>query len=310
MDRMSSDVTARRVANITRHLIAPTAVVANPTSGLYPQGLLFEQVAIITGSGQGIGAKCAEMFAKEGAKVVVTDLDVAKSDAMAASIIASGGSAVSFPGDITKEDFPDKLVKFTIEKFGKLNIIVNNAGYTWDGIIHKMTDKQYEAMLLVHNTAPFRLIRAAAPYLRDPAKKEIDQGLPLQPRSIVNISSISGTLGNAGQANYSTAKAGIVGLTKAVAKEWGFLGIRCNAIAFGTIQTRLTDTMSTEAIEVEGQKIKLGIPAAAQNPQVFKATVPMQRKGTVEEAAGSIVMLCSPLAGYITGQCITVSGGV
>jgi len=298
-------VTSRHLAVAT----PPSTIVASETSGLYPKGLLFDQVAIITGSGQGIGAKCAELFAKEGAKVIVTDLDVAKSDAVAAAIVASGGAAASCPGDITHEDFPNKLVAFAIEKFGKINHIVNNAGYTWDGILHKMTDKQFEAMLSVHNTAPFRLLRAAAPHLREPAKKELEKGLPLQPRSIVNISSISGTYGNAGQANYSTAKSGIIGLTKVVAKEWGFLGIRCNAVAFGTIQTRLTDTMSNEVIEVEGEKVRLGVPAASQNQAVFKATVPMQRKGTVEEAAGSILMLCSPLAGYITGECITVSGG-
>jgi len=295
---------------LSGHFTEPSvAIQSNPTSGLYPKGLFLGDVVIVTGSGQGIGARAAQMFAKEGAKVVITDLDETKADSVAAGINADGGSAISFSGDITQVDFPDKLVAFTIEKFGKINHIVNNAGYTWDGVLHKMSDKQWAAMLEVHNTAPFRLLRAAAPYLREPAKEEKEKGLPLQNRSIVNISSISGTLGNSGQVNYSTAKSGIVGLTKTVAKEWGFLGIRCNAIAFGTIQTRLTDTMKDEVIEVDGEKVKLGIPASAQNPAVFKALVALQRKGTVDEAAGSILLLCSPLSGYINGQCLSVDGG-
>jgi len=303
-------VATRRLAVLAGHFTEPSAPIqSNLTSGLYPNGLLAGEVAIITGSGQGIGARAAQMFAKEGAKVVVTDLDAAKSDGVAAGINADGGSAVSFPGDITQADFPEKLVAFAIEKFGKINHIINNAGYTWDGVLHKMSDKQWAAMLEVHNTAPFRLLRAAAPYMREPAKEEKDKGLPLQNRAIVNISSISGTLGNAGQVNYSTAKSGIVGLTKTVAKEWGFLGIRCNAIAFGTIQTRLTDTMKDEVIEVDGEKVKLGIPSSVQNPAVIKALVALQRKGTVDEAAGSILLLCSPLAGYVSGQCLTVCGG-
>jgi len=308
---MDSNLVNRRSAVIASHLASATPhLLPSHCSGLYPQGLLAGQVAIITGSGQGIGAKCAELFAKEGAKVVVTDIDAAKSDAVAASIVSQGGVATSFPGDVTHADFADNIVKHTIKTFSKINIIVNNAGYTWDGVLHKMTDKQWAAILDCHNTAPFRLIRAASPYLREPAKDEIDKGLPRQPRCIVNISSISGTHGNAGQANYSTAKMGIVGLTKTVAKEWGFLGIRCNAVAFGHITTRLTATQTKESvIEVEGEKVRLGIPAAAQSEALFKAMVPFGRPGTVDEAAGAVLMLCSPFASYITGQTIEVTGG-
>eukprot|EP01126_Amoeba_proteus_P037421 TRINITY_DN385_c0_g1_i6.p1 TRINITY_DN385_c0_g1~~TRINITY_DN385_c0_g1_i6.p1 ORF type:complete len:222 (-),score=40.14 TRINITY_DN385_c0_g1_i6:679-1344(-) len=212
----------RRIGITAGHLVtaATPSLLSHPVTGLFPDGLLVGQVAIVTGSGQGIGAQCAKMFAKEGAKVVVTDIDTTKSDSVAASIVNEGGDAVSYPGDVTQQEFADGIVAFTLEKFGKINIIVNNAGYTWDAILHKMTDKQWNAMLEVHNTAPFRLIRAAAPHLRDSAKKEKDKGLPIQSRCIINISSISGTQGNVGQINYATAKAGIIGLTKTVAKEW------------------------------------------------------------------------------------------
>jgi len=297
---------------ISRHLVCESEnVLTSQASSLYPKGLVHGQVAIITGSGQGIGRRCAQMFAKEGAKVVVTDIDAAKSDQVAAEIQAEGGTATSFPGDVMDPQFPQKIVDHTIKNFGKINVIVNNAGFTWDGVIHKMTDKQWNTILECHNTAPFRLIRAAAPFLREPAKEEILKGLTPESRCIINISSISGTHGNTGQINYSTAKMGIVGLTKTVAKEWGFLGIRCNCVAFGTILTRLTAAQSKDSlIDVAGEKVRIGIPAEKAQDSRFKETVPLQRAGTVDEAAGSILMLCTPMASYITGQCIEVTGGI
>jgi 3-oxoacyl-[acyl-carrier protein] reductase len=163
-------------------------------------------------------------------------------------------------------------------------------------------------MLLVHNTAPFRLIRAAAPYMRDAAKQELETKGKSKPRCIINISSVSGTHGNAGQANYATAKLGIVGLTKTVAKEWGGFNIRCNAIAYGTIDTRLTQAKEKgEHIVVDGKKVSLGVPAALQGDL---NRIPLRRAGTVQEAAGAILMLASPHSSYITGQCIEVNGGV
>jgi len=301
---------SHRLSVISQHLLVPIEPVVNKTSSLYPNGMLFNQVSIITGSGQGIGQRCAELFAKEGSKVIVTDIDAAKSDAVANGILKAGGTASSFPGDIMDPEFAQRLIEHTIKTFGKINNIINNAGFTWDGVIHKMSDKQWNTIIECHNTAPFRIIRAAAPYLREPAKEEISKGLTPESRCIINISSISGTHGNAGQINYSTAKMGILGLTKTVAKEWGFLGIRCNCIAFGTILTRLTQAQtSTSTIEVAGEKIGIGIPAANVSKDAFKATVPLERAGTVDEAAGSILMLCSPLASYITGQCLEVTGG-
>jgi len=184
---------------------------------------------------------------------------------------------------------------------------VNNAGYTWDGMLHKMTDKQWSAILDVHNTAPFRIIREAAPYMRELSKTEIEKGLPLQPRCIVNVSSTSGLHGNIGQANYATAKLGIVGLTKTVAKEWGAFGIRCNAVAFGAIDTRLTRVKSNQVIEVDGTKVVLGMPAGQK---MDSSRVPLNRVGTAEEAAASILYLASPLANFVTGHCLEVTGGL
>jgi len=277
----------------------------------YPKGLLAGQVAIITGSGQGIGAEAARLFANEGAKVVVSDIDAAKAAKVAEDINKSGGKAISVAGDMLDAEYLKVLVKKTAEfGNGKIHIIVNNAGYTWDGVIHKMTDKQWEAMLSIHNTAPFRLVRAAANHMRESAKAEIEKfGSPQQNRSIVNVSSTSGLHGNAGQANYSTAKMGVLGFTKTVAKEWGSFGIRCNSIAFGLIDTRLTQARSDKFIEVEGEKVSLGIPKEASNPKIREMLTPLRRAGTPEEAASGILLLCSPYASYITGHCLEVTGG-
>jgi 3-oxoacyl-[acyl-carrier protein] reductase len=298
----------RRISVLSSH-IAPTpvevsslSVVPTAASG----GILQGQVAIITGSGQGIGEAAAKLFAKEGAKVVVTDLDAVKANAVVSAIKSAGGQAIAVPGDVTDAAYPDKLIKETINAFGKINIIVNNAGYTWDGVVHTMTDQQWDAMLKVHNTAPFRIVRAAAPFFRDVAKKEIqEKGATQEPRVIINVSSTSGLHGNAGQANYSTAKLGIVGFTKTIAKEWGAFNIRSNAVAFGFINTRLTQAKSAGAsIEVEGQTVKLGVPVPMDSSVDKLASIPLRRPGNVDEAAGSILLLASPYASYINGHCL------
>jgi len=273
--------------------------------------LLEGQVAIITGSGRGIGAEAAKLFAKHGAKVVVTDLDGAKSQEICDEIIKSGGESLNVPGNVTDPTFPEHIVKSTLDKYGKVNILVNNAGYTWDGVIHKMTDQQWDAMLYVHNTAPFRLIRALSTHFRESAKADIDKhGRPIENRVIINISSTSGIHGNFGQINYSTAKMGVVGLTKTVAKEWGAFGIRCNAIAFGFIETRLTQNKALgEYIEVDGKKVALGIPDAGKKENKYE-NIPLARPGKPEEAASSILLLASPLASYISGHTLEVTGGM
>ncbi|KAJ9245027.1 hypothetical protein DTO169E5_1408 [Paecilomyces variotii] len=283
----------------------------------YPQGLLAGQVAIITGAGQGIGAEAARLFANEGAKVVVADIDADKANSVANAInSAEAGRAIAVVGDVTDSKYIETLVAKTAEfGNGKIHIIVNNAGFTWDGVIHKMTDKQWETMLAVHNTAPFKLVRAAAPYFRVKDK---------EPRVIINISSTSGIHGNAGQVNYALAKAGVVGLTKTIAKEWGpAFGVRANTIAFGHVTTRLTAAKEDGAFITapDGTKVPLGIPGkqlaarkggsgdAAKAPAQEYPDIPLGRPASPEEAARSIVGVASPWFSYVNGQTIMVTGG-
>ena len=270
--------------------------------------LLTGKVAIITGSGRGIGAAAAKLFAAEGASVVVCDLDSAPANETAEAIKAAGGKALAVPGDMTDPAFPEQLVQKAIEGFGGLDVMVNNAGYTWDAVIHKMTDKQWQAMLDIHVTAPFRLIRAAAPFIRETAKKEAEQQGHANARKIVNVSSVSGTQGNAGQANYSTAKAGITGLTKTMAKEWGQFNVQVNCVAYGWIETRLTGAKEAgEKIERDGEEIAIGVPG--QMHGVMRMMVPLGRPGTPEEAAGPMLFFASPLSNYVSGIVLEVHGG-
>ncbi|KAI4214412.1 MAG: hypothetical protein LQ351_003165 [Letrouitia transgressa] len=273
---------------------------------LFPQGMLAGQTAIITGSGQGIGAEAARLFAREGAKVVVQDIDAGKAQAVANNINEGGGKAIAIPGDILNATYIDELVKKAAEfGEGKIHVIVNNAGFTWDGVIHKMTDKQWDTILALHNTAPFKLVRAASPYFR------VKDG---QPRSIVNISSTSGINGNAGQANYALAKAGITGLTKAIAKEWGpAFGVRVNTVAFGHIATRLTAAKEEGAFATapDGSRVPLGIPRAQREAagEAAYVDIPLRRPGTATEAAGVILAVASPLCSYVSGQTVMCTGG-
>lgn len=268
------------------------------------------QVVIVTGAGRGIGSAAAKLFAQHGAKVVVNDLNNEPAEETVAAIKAVGGEAIAVPGSVTDSEFPDFLMQQAVDTYGKINVLINNAGYTWDGMIHKMTDEQWQAILEVHATAPFRMIRAVAPHMRDAAKAEMGSDGPTENRAIINVSSTSGLHGNIGQANYATGKMGIVGLTKTVAKEWGIFGIRCNAVAFGLIDTRLTRAKEDgETIEVDGQEIALGVPQKVRSDE-GRRTIPLQRAGTVEEAAGGIVMMASPLAGYVSGHTLEVTGGL
>jgi 3-oxoacyl-[acyl-carrier protein] reductase len=267
-------------------------------------GVLDGKAAIVTGSARGIGRATAEVLAEHGARVLINDLDGDVAQQAAGEI--QGETAV-FAGDLTKEGVPDQLVQEAIDAFGQIDIIVNNAGYTWDGPIHKMTDEQFQAMLDIHVVAPFRIIRAAAPHLREPAKKERDEGREYF-RKIVNVSSISGTMGNAGQANYSAAKSAIIGLTKTLAKEWGQFKINVNAVAFGFVETRLTAAKEEAGtFQREGQDIQLGIPE--QLRQMASAIIPIGRPATTEEAAGGVFFLCSPWSNYVHGQVLNVTGG-
>lgn len=269
--------------------------------------MLKDRVAIVTGSGRGIGRAVALLFAQEGAKVVVSDLDAQPAQEVADQIKAAGEESIVFPGDVTNPSFAEGIVGKAVQKWGGLHILVNNAGYTWDAVIHKMTDQQWEAMLAVHLTAPFRLIRAAAPYFREAAKQEKAAGKVVN-RKIINVSSLAGTRGNAGQTNYASAKAGIVGMARALSKEWGSLNVQVNAVSYGWIDTRLTkEKEKGQTLERDGQPVAIGIPGAMRN--ALTMIIPMGRAGTPEEGAGPILFLASPLSDYVSGQCIEVTGG-
>ncbi len=267
-------------------------------------GLLDGKAAIITGSARGIGRATAELFVSEGAKVLINDIDGDVAEEAAGEI--EGETAV-FAGDLTKPSVPDDLVAKANDAFGEVDIVVNNAGYTWDGVVHKMGDEQFQAMLDIHTIVPFRVIRALAPHWREAAKKEASEGVE-RFRKIVNITSISGTMGNAGQANYSAAKAGVTGITKTIAKEWGQFKINVNAVAFGFVETRLTQAKEEAgSIEREGEKIELGIPE--QQRAMASMIIPLGRPAQPGEAAGPVLFLASDLANYVHGQILNVTGG-
>jgi 3-oxoacyl-[acyl-carrier protein] reductase len=269
--------------------------------------LLQGKSAIITGSGRGIGRSIAKLFADHGASVVINDIDADVAEATAAEVNASGGKAIACAGSVTDPEFPNRLVKTCADSFGGIDIIVNNAGYTWDSVVQNMTDEQWYAMIDVHLTAPFRIIRAATPYMREVAKQEIAEGKRIH-RKIINVSSTSGVAGNPGQINYSAGKMGIVGVTKTMAKEWGRFNINVNAVAYGFIDTRLTQSKEKhETIERAGKQVELGIPD--QMRQMAAQFIPLGRAGTPEEAAGPVLFLASPLSDYVTGALLLVTGG-
>ena len=266
------------------------------------------KVALITGSGRGIGRSIALKLASEGASVVVNDLDDAPAQAVVAEIRAAGGQAVACVGSVTASDFAERFIATAVSEFKGLDIIVNNAGYTWDNVVQKMTDEQWYAMLDVHLTAPFRILRAAQPVMRALAKQEKEAGKSVV-RKVVNISSVAGLFGNAGQTNYSTAKAGIVGMTQTLAKEWGRMNVTVNCVAYGFIKTRLTVTADGEATaNIDGRDIKIGV-----NPDLMAAmerAIPLGRGGTPDEAAGAVYLLCIPESDYVSGQTLMCSGGL
>lgn len=271
-------------------------------------GLLDGKTAILTGSGRGIGAAAAKLFAEHGAAVVVSDLDPAPAEETATTIRNAGGKAIVVPGDVTDPAFPKQLISATLDSFGGFDIIVNNAGYTWDAVIQNMTDKQWYAMIDVHLTAPFRILREAATFIRDAAKREQAATGHANARKIVNVSSVSGVYGNAGQVNYSAAKAGIVGVTLTLAKEWGRYNVQANAVCYGFIDTRLTAAKeSAEKIERNGEEIALGVPDAMRS--MAPMLIPLGRPGTPEEAAGPMLFLASPLSDYVSGHVLEVTGG-
>lgn len=275
------------------------------------KGNLAGKVALVSGSGQGIGREVVLKLASEGASVVVNDLDEALANKVVEEVQRlygkQGAKAVACGGSVTDADFAGRFVKTAVDHFGGLDIIVNNAGYTWDNVIQKMTDEQWYAMIDVHMTAPYRILQAAQPYIKKFHAQEQGEGREVF-RKVVNISSVSGLSGNAGQLAYAAAKAGVVGMTKTLCKEWGRYKVNVNTVAFGFIETRLTSEISDDStIEVEGREIKVGVSAEVR--QMVDTLIPLGRTGTPEEAAGAVYLFCTPESNYISGQTVVVGGG-
>lgn len=265
---------------------------------------LESKTALVTGAARGIGLAIAGQLAAAGARVMMNDLDA---DALAAAA-AGVPNARHLAGDITDPALPQKLVDRTVAEFGGLDIVVNNAGYTWDSVIQKTTDEQFQAMLDIHIVAPFRVLRAASGFIREAAKREAAEGRRVQ-RKVVNITSISGTDGSPGQAGYASGKAAVVGLTKTLAKEWGRYNVNVNAVGFGLIGTRLTQAWTEDSkIDVKGREIRIGVQQTAIDKMV--AASALGRAGTVEEAAGAVLFFCSPLSDFVTGETLICSGGM
>jgi 3-oxoacyl-[acyl-carrier protein] reductase len=266
------------------------------------------KVALITGSGRGIGRAIALKLAGEGARVVVNDLDADPAQETVQTIRQAGGAAVACVGSVTAADFAERFIATAVSEYRGIDILINNAGYTWDGVIQKMTDEQWYAIIDCHLTAPFRILRAAQPVIRGLVKAESEAGRRVM-RKVVNISSVAGLFGNAGQSNYSSAKAGIVGMTQTLAKEWGRINTTVNCVAFGLIKTRLTSSEAGKATaRIEGRDISLGV-----NPELLgmlEKTIPLGRGGTPEEAAGAVYLFCVPESDYISGQTLMCTGGL
>lgn len=271
---------------------------------------LLGKVALVSGAGRGIGRAIAAKLAHEGARVVVNDLDDAPARETIADIRSCGGESVACVGSVTDPDFAERFVKTALDAYGGLDIIINNAGFTWDSVIQKMSDEQFQAIMDVHVTAPFRILRAAAEPIRQFAKTETASGKEVF-RKVVNISSVSGLGGNPGQVNYAAAKAAVVGMTKTLAKEWGRYRVNVNCVAFGFIQTRMTQPLSSNAasVTVGDREIKYGVQPSLLEA-LEKNQIPLGRLGTPEEAADGVYLFCSPESNYISGQVITVGGGI
>ncbi len=269
-------------------------------------GLLDGKAAIVTGSARGIGRATAELMVAEGAKVLINDLDPDVAEQTSGEI---AGETAVFAGDLTADGACDALVAAGVDAFGSIDIVVNNAGYTWDGVAHRTTDEQFQAMLDIHTIVPFRVARALAPFWREAAKKEREEGVEVF-RKLINTSSTTGMFGNPGQVNYAAGKAGVVGITKTLAKEWGQFKINVNAVAFGFVETRLTAAKEEggEITSPTGEKIELGIPE--QMRAMAQAIIPLGRGATPTEAAGPVLFLASPLANYVHGQVLNITGGM
>jgi 3-oxoacyl-[acyl-carrier protein] reductase len=285
-----------------------SARIANETESVAEAPFTLEgKTALVTGAGRGIGKAIARRLVGAGARVMINDLD----EAMlleAEAELAHPGRVSHITGDLTDPAIPELIVQATLAEFESIDIIVNNAGYSWDNVIQKTSDEQFQAMLDIHLVTPFRILRAASGFIREAAKKEIAASQRVM-RKVVNITSIAGTDGNPGQAGYSTGKAGIIGLTKTLAKEWGRYNVNVNAVGFGLIQTRLVQPITDAGAQMEmhGHQIRLGVQPNLLDS--VKSACPLGRLGTPEEAAGAVLFFCSPLSDYVTGEVLICGGG-
>ena len=266
------------------------------------------KVALVTGAGRGIGRAIALKFAAQGARLVLNDLDDGPANEVVAEVGTLGAQAVACTGNVAAPDFGDRLVAEAMRAYGGIDIVVNNAGYTWDNVIQKMSDEQWHAILDVHLTAPFRILRAAQPVIRTLVRAEQASGQRVV-RKVINISSVAALYGNAGQASYAAAKAGVIGLTRTLAKEWGRLNTTVNCVAFGVISTRLAgDVAAGNTVDIEGHKLKVGI-----NSQVLASIeqrIPLGRAGTPDEAAGAVYLFAIPESDYVSGETLLCAGGL
>lgn len=270
-------------------------------------GTLDGKVALVTGSGRGIGQAIAMKLASQGARIVINDLDAGPAHETVDLIKKAGGEAVACAGNVSAPDFAERYIKTAMDAYKGIDIIVNNAGFTWDDVIQRMTDEQWYAIIDCHMTAPFRILRAAYPVIKAQAAADAEKGIVVN-RKVVNVSSTSALNGNAGQMNYSSAKAGVIGMTRALSREWGRFNVNVNAVAFGLIHTRMTsaDAKAGATVNIEGKEIRVGL-----NPELLKGHAlrnPLGRGGTPEEAAGAVYLFCLPESNYITGQVVAVAG--
>ncbi|CCT65236.1 related to 3-oxoacyl-(acyl carrier protein) reductase [Fusarium fujikuroi IMI 58289] len=289
-----------RIQNITNHLAPDGDQTTRLMKG--DPSRIDGQVVLITGGAQGIGKAAANLLASKGGRIIIADVDKSKASATVQELQSGGYEAAYIIGDALEDGFAEKTVAFALETFGKVHCLINGAGFCYDAAIHKMDDDKFDVIMKIHNYVPFRMVRALSSHWMARENREM-------PKTIINISSTSGLHGQMGQINYSTAKMGIVGQTKTIASEWARYGVRCNAVAYGWIDTRITrPPTSDETVVVGGKTIQTGIPIAAKKFRDV-SEIPLSRPGTVEDAAGVILFLASPLSAYVTGSCIECAGG-